>query len=132
MAQIANYIGLYQVYDSPREIIENSINTYINNFKSSSFYLNDLTESFKYTNGIFQRSSSDIQILEFKEYMTADIQRILNRYFDNDSIVNNIVDMRVDETSGNVVLHIEMHIEVVVDGLSFKFDNNYSVLRKGG
>ena len=132
MTQIANYIGIFQVFDNPRDVIEQAINTYLNNFKSSTFFLNELTESFKFTNGVFQRNSTDDQILLFKEALARDINNILSRYFDSDSIVDNIVNIRKEETEKQIILHIELYLEIVVDGLSYKFENDYSVLRKGG
>ena len=86
MAQLNNYVSLFQVYDNPKEIIEKVINTYFNNYKSSTYYLNDLTRSFKFTEGIHQRSSDQGDITEFRESIERDLNDVLGNYFDTDSI----------------------------------------------
>ena len=132
MGQIANYVSLFSHYNSPKDILEQSINCYLNNFKSSTFYLNDLTESFKFTNGIHQRNTNEEQLNQFKEAITSDIDKILNRYFDSDSIINNTVDVNKEEIDNKIILFIKLYIEVVVDGLSYTFKDNYSIYKKGG
>ena len=42
------------------------------------------------------------------------------------------MDIEKEERDSKIQLNIKLHLEVVVDGLSYKFDDNHSVIRRGG
>ena len=77
MGQIANYNSLFEVHSNPKYIIENVISSYFIGYKSSTYYLNDLTRSFKYTLATFQRISRESQIDQLREKVIDDIKYIL-------------------------------------------------------